>query len=295
MRAIPSLVLALTSFAGCGTTPTLDEHLLTIQTPSFTIQPGEEKFFCYYTSLPVAESSGVHRVTSHMTPGSHHMIVFKTTAPLEAEGTFKECTNFGAGMDLQTIPVWLYASQTPDNEIVMPDNVGIALAPNQPVIVNMHYVNQTEQAITADVHVEMEKFLSGVDFIEAHAYVTFNTKINVPAGGTGSASGSCDIDPTHKFVMMSTHSHKYTTSAHVFNGPEMVLETLDWAHATVQQWDQPFFQFSTSRLDYKCDYHNTTNMPLTTGESAISNEMCMAVGLHFPATRDTFCLNSQVF
>lgn len=288
------LVVALTApLTACGTSdPVLDEKLITIQTPSFTLQPGEEKFYCLYTTLPVDQDSGVHRVASHMTPGSHHMIVFKTKTQLEADGTFKECSNFGAGDNMSNIPVWLYASQTPDNEVVMPENVGIALTAHQPVIINMHYVNTTDAPMTAQVNIEMERYAPTFHFTEAHAFITFNTKINVPAGGTGSAGGTCQIDPIWNFVMMSTHSHQYTTAAKVYDGSSMVLETLDWAHATVARFEQPYYNFASGNVTYQCDYHNTTNMPLTTGESAISNEMCMAVGLFFPATRDTFCLNS---
>jgi hypothetical protein len=34
---------------------------------------------------------------------------------------------------------------------------------------------------------------------------------------------------------------------------------------------------------------------ITVGESAELNEMCMAVGYYFPATSQTFCLNSFTF
>jgi hypothetical protein len=196
------------------------------------------------------------------------------------------------GSGLQDIPVWLYASQDPDQEVAMPDGVGIAIGAEQPVIVNMHYINQTEAPITADVHVELTTYAPGVDFTPAHAYVTYNTKINVAPGAIGSAGGTCEVDPAAKFLSLSTHSHRYTTSARVFDGASMVLETLDWEHATVRRFDQPYYQFSTGKLDYHCEYHNTSDQPLETGESAIANEMCMAIGLYFPSHGDTFCINS---
>jgi hypothetical protein len=294
VKRIAPLAAAIVTCVACAKpTDPLDGDVIAIQTPSFTIQPGEEKFYCYFTSLPATSDTGVYRFTSSMTPGSHHMIVFKTKTAQAADGTFGECDGFGQGSGLADIPVWLYASQNPESELVMPDGVGVALAASQPVMVNMHYVNTTDAPITANVNLELDTFAPGAKYTEAHAYITYNTKIDIPAGAVGMVSGSCDVDPATQFIMMSTHSHKYTMSAKVMDGATQVLETLDWQHATVQQWEAPFFSFASGKLDYSCQYRNTTTMPLTTGESALANEMCMAVGLQFPATGDTFCLNSQ--
>jgi hypothetical protein len=286
-----SLLLAL-AVAACGDDPAPGETI-TFETPSFVLQPGEEKFYCYYTTLRNAEKTGVYRMSSSMPPGSHHMIVFKTRTEKAADGTFAECENFGMGDGgLADLPVWLYASQLPENETVMPEDVGIAVAVNQPVIVNMHYINQTDEPITANVHVQLDTFAPGRSYTEAHAFITFNDEIDVPPGAMGSAGGTCNVPADAQFILMSTHSHKYTTSARVRDGGAMVLETLDWEHATVGQWRAPYYTFASGKLEYRCEYNNTTNQPLRTGESAIANEMCMAVGVYFPAVGDTYCLNS---
>jgi hypothetical protein len=294
MRAA-ALCLMIFALTACSNDDeTVTGETLTIDTPSFTLQPGEEKFYCYYTTLPTAEATGIYRMASSMPPGSHHMIVFKTRTALEPDGTLAECENFGMGPGGFTdIPMWLYAAQEPEEGFTMPDDVGIAIAAGQPVIVNMHYINQSDAPLTANVHVELGTFKPGFTFTPAHSYVTFNTQINVPAHATGSAGGSCDVSPDAKFVFMSTHSHKYTTRAQVHDGDRMVLETKDWAHATVAEWPAPdHYSFGSGKLNYRCDYNNTTDQPLRTGESAIANEMCMAVGVTFPAHGDTFCINS---
>jgi hypothetical protein len=293
--AAPLLSLALAStLAACSDAPesTVGETI-TIDTPSFTLQPGDEKFYCYYTTLPNAEATGIHRMASSMTPGSHHMIVFKTRTPQMPDGTFAECQNFGMGSGgLANIPVWLYAAQNPEVQYTMPDDVGISIAPSQPVLVNMHYINLSDQPITANVHIDLEAYKPTHTFTQAHTYVTFNTEIDVPAGAQGSAGGTCDVSPDAKFLFMTTHSHKYTTRAQVLDGDTMVLETRDWAHATVESWGSPYYSFASGKLGYRCDYNNTTTEPLRTGESAIANEMCMAAGVYFPAHGDTFCINS---
>lgn len=284
--------LAALTAAACSEDPAAPGETLTIDTPAFTLQPGDEKQYCYYTTLENAEAIGVRRIASSMTPGSHHMIVFKNRGEARPDGTLEECETFGAVRGLADIPVWLYAAQDPETELVMPQDVGVAIAARQPVIVNMHYLNLSDAPLTATVHVELEAYKPSFTFTPAHTFVTFNTEIDVPPGAQGSAGGSCDVSPETKFVLMSTHSHKYTTSARVLDGDQTVLETRDWAHATVGRWDAPYYSFTSGKLDYRCEYTNTTAQPLRTGESAIANEMCMAVGVQFPAHGDTYCINN---
>jgi hypothetical protein len=285
-----SLLLAVTA---CSDDPPVAGETIVIDAPAFTLQPGEEKFYCYHTTLPNAAPTGIYRMSSRMTPGSHHMIVYKVRTPKAPDGTLEECEDFGTGSGgLTDIPVWLYAAQDPEVSSEMPKDVGMNIEANQPVVVNMHYINLSDVPLTANVHVELEAYHPAHAYTEAHAYITFNTEIDVPPGATGSAGGTCDVPAGAQFVTMSTHSHKYTTSARVRDGDRLVVETLDWAHATVERWDAPYLTFASGKLDYRCEYNNTTNQRLRTGESAIADEMCMAVGVYFPARGDTFCINS---
>jgi len=57
----------------------------------------------------------------------------------------------------------------------------------------------------------------------------------------------------------------------------------------------PFYTFSTNQLTYECTYNNTGPNAATTvvdGPSAVTNEMCMATGYYFPATKPLLCLNN---
>jgi Copper type II ascorbate-dependent monooxygenase, C-terminal domain len=38
---------------------------------------------------------------------------------------------------------------------------------------------------------------------------------------------------------------------------------------------------------YSCAYTNTTSAPVLVGETAASNEMCMAIGYYYPASTAT--------
>jgi hypothetical protein len=111
-------------------------------------------------------------------------------------------------------------------------------------------------------------------------------------------SGDCDVPADANFFLMSTHSHKRTTEALAARSDGMMLvDTTDWEHATISRWAAPqFLTFAAGeKLHYQCSYKNDSSNTITDGESAEKNEMCMAVGYYFPATSDTFCLNSSVY
>ena len=62
-----------------------------------------------------------------------------------------------------------------------------------------------------------------------------------------------------------------------------------------KRWDGPFYQFASGRVTYACTYDNkgsNANRTVTSGSSAETDEMCMATGYYFPATKSLFCLDS---
>src|SRR5687767_8320680 len=99
MRRLLSVLPVICFAAACGDNEVVFEPLMVIDTPSFTLQPGEEKFYCYFTSLPATEAVGIRRAASSMPEGSHHMIVFKTRERVAPDNTFGECDDFGGMME----------------------------------------------------------------------------------------------------------------------------------------------------------------------------------------------------
>jgi hypothetical protein len=92
---------------------------------------------------------------------------------------------------------------------------------------------------------------------------------------------------------MSTHSHRFTTEDKVYDGTSMLVDTTDWNHPTITTWNPaPYYQFSSGMLTYTCSYSNSTSSAVQQGQSAQTNEMCMAVGYFFPATTPKICASS---
>src|SRR5262249_49286170 len=161
-------------------------------------------------------------------------------------------------------PVFAYGSQTPHNEMAMPDGIGVQLGAAQPVMVQLHYINTTQATLTAQVNLEIEPFDPGVAYTPANVFFTFNTHIAIPPMGTAKASGSCDVPKGAHFFAMTTHSHKYTVEDQVHDGSTLLVDTKDYAHPTVTEWmTAPNYEFTSGKLDYSCSYSNPTSNFIT--------------------------------
>ncbi len=262
-----------------------------IVTPEITLAPGEEKTYCYYTTVPVDADVAVKRWESHMTPGSHHLILYFTATEVQPDGTLTEDCGGGVG----GVPVWTYSTQSADDELNMPTDVGMKVAAGQKAYVQMHYLNAGESELRANVRVKGEAYARGASYIPAAPFITFNTGIHVPPGESSSVEGSCAVPADAKFFVMGTHAHRFATRTEVHDGSSMIFESEDWEHPGGLEWlAEPFYRFQ-SELRYRCEYYNFTSQPVRTGDSAATDEMCMAVGYFFPApTGAKFCLDSNV-
>jgi hypothetical protein len=264
-----------------------------IITPEMTFAPGAEETWCYFTTIDAGRDMGIKRWQSRMTAGSHHMIMYFYDGALPvAEGTLTRDCNITGGGGIP--PTWTYASSQVDGNSYMPDGVGMTVKASQAAVVQMHYFNSSDSELVAHVTINGHAYAEGTAYQKASPYITFNTQINVPPGQDSSVTGTCAVPSGAKFFLMSTHTHRFGTLTRVSDGSQMILESTDWEHPeTLEQTDAPFLEFQNS-LTYHCEYHNFTNQTVTTGDSAETDEMCMAVGYFFPATGPVFCLNSLV-
>lgn len=257
-----------------------------IQTPDIEIAPGEEVTYCYYTTIDIDDTVGVKKWSSTMAQGSHHLIVYFSDEQLYPDGTVTEDCG-GAG-----IPYWTYSAGTPEYENPMPDGVGMTVNAQQHLYVQLHYLNtHPSNPITANAEIVGEYYPPGEEYIPASAYITFHTGISIPPNGTASVTGTCTPPAGVNFFTLSTHAHKRATRTEVRDGSAMVFESFDWEHPGATDWRTDPYIFD-GNLVYTCEYQNDLDQTVTTGDSAATDEMCMAVGYFYPAPGGPeFCLS----
>ena len=185
-------------------------------------------------------------------------------------------------------------------KFAMPKDIGMTVQGGQPAFIQMHYLNATDKVLPVRVSLNATTYAAAETFTPASAFVTYNSNINIPGGtpatpGMASAGGSCNVSSDAKFFTMSTHAHKQAVKTQISDGAQMLFSSTDWEHPGGRTFaEAPFYSFTSGKLTYQCDYKNPTGRPIQDGDSAVTEEMCMAIGYFFPATRPTFCLNSAV-
>jgi len=276
-----------------------------VVSPPITIHPGEEVTYCYYFHTPNTETMSIKRWASSMTPGSHHMIMYTTTTDAMPPGTISTegCGGFGGN----NVPSWTYAAQTPVAEVALPTDdgtgkpLGQEIAPGTPAYFQMHYLNATDSDIQANVTLNAEAMEAGAVYTKTAAFVTYNSQISVPPHAMGDVeSMTCNVPANTKFWSMSTHAHKQAVKTTVKDGTAastaIAFTSTDWEHPGATTWmTSPFYSFASSKLTYECIYDNTGSNAgdtVVSGPSALTNEMCMATGYYFPATKPLVCLNN---
>jgi hypothetical protein len=282
-----------------------EEPAVRLESPEIDIPQGAEITYCWYFRALNTQKLAIHRWESTMSPGSHHLILFTSMNDIKPPGTVST-VNCGAGASLSSFPTWMYSAQTAKAEMALPADDGegkplaMELAPNQSGFIQLHYNNRGDTTIKAQVTVNGYALAESVAYTRTAAFVTYNDKISIPPMATGDIEAmTCNVPATSKFWMMSTHSHKQSVRTAVLDGMPgtgtKVFESTDWEHPGESRWDGPFHTFQSGKLTYECEYNNPYNRTITDGDSAQSDEMCMASGYFFPATRPVFCYNQTTF
>jgi len=249
---------------------------------SISVAPGQEQFLCYYKTIP-GSGTDVGGFRSWMTKGaSHHFIVFQGSGGID--GSVQSCA-FGSG-------AWIYATSKSGMLVGMdmPPTVGLPFGAGTSIVLNMHLVN-TGVTVGKPVVKLNVLYAKDVKFKAAAAYSALspNLQINVPPLGTQTVSGSCSVPAGSKFFLWTTHTHKFATNVdvnYVSGGQSTkIVNTTDWESPGTHIWGPTDF-LTTKAGDsfrYSCTYKNPNTFAVTFGETAASNEMCMAIGYFFPA------------
>ena len=239
-----------------------------------------------------------------MTPGSHHMIMFTTASDVQPVGTVSSAQCGVGGSNAQNIPAWQYAAQTPTAELVLPTDdgagkpLGQEITANTPGYIQMHYLNATDAPIKVHVTLNAEAYDAGATYTKTAPYITFNGNLNIPDGSVDlPQTQTCSTPAGTKFWLLSTHAHKQAVKTSVINGmptsTDVAFTSTDWEHPGTKAFmAAPFYTFSGDKLTYECRYTNHTGRTIQTGDSAVTDEMCMATGYYFPATKARICYNN---
>lgn len=257
---------------------------VTITMDSFEIPAGGEVFKCQNFANPFGGDAEVSLFESHMTPGSHHLLLFyqdgATNGPLE------DCS----GLEFTATP---YSTQLPDDSLGFPAGVAAAVPASTGLRIQSHYLNTTGSPITAEVKVTFHLAKPGT--VTDHAGVMFvvQPKIFVGPNSTQEVSYDCTVPVDMSVMKTASHMHKHGTHFTSTVAGQTLYETDVWDEPTPAFFDPPRALKAGDPLHFACTFQNNSAGFLTFGESAESNEMCILVASFYPVPAGKTTLNCK--
>lgn len=266
-----------------------------IQLPSETLAPGDEKVPCYIFPLDVKGTShivGGGKLT--VGGGMHHGNI--VTRPKTGEG-FRPCPaddqtgQFGgeATAILKGGAV-LFASSTQiegEEWQRFPDGMGYPIKEGFEIVASMHYLNVSDQPM--EVAPSYEWFTVDEASVE-HLLGPFAWVLNgweIPPKSDVTATGTCNVlGPTH-LVQVLPHMHRMgkAFTASLLGGEHDGTRFLDSPgydpeKGVLLEYDPPLDLSVADRFDFSCEWQNTLDKTLVEGIG--DNEMCILFGYAYP-------------
>jgi hypothetical protein len=250
-----------------GTVGSSDEATLVMQ--PFNVDPGSEVFVCQSFLNPFGETALIREFESHMSAGSHHLIVnYEEAAP--------------SGLDIQPCsglipPTGPFATQVPDDKYTYQEGIAAPLDAKNVIQIVSHYLNTGSQTISPTVTVTLRR-LPGGSIVRAATMLTMAyLNIDIPAHQTVTISTYGGLSENAEMLWLLPHMHSRGRHFQVTLGetnPVTIFETNDWESAP-HRFDPPQPLRADERVNYSCTWVNDTSDTLTFGESAAKNEMCL--------------------
>jgi hypothetical protein len=245
-----------------------DPNTVTLGSDTYTLQPGDEKFYCYTMTLP--KDVVVTGFTPSYGQATHH-IVFAQTLALEPDG-FSECDVF-----FKTTWAPLFVGGVGTTPLELPAGSGMALTSGTQILLQLHILNASAAPVTGSTSITMQLAADPTaPYTPAGIYGLDDETINIPAGAVGfQQSMPCTIDKPLNVFAYFGHMHRLGTQISVTrNGQPLIGENWDF---DVQPTTATTLTLNPNdQLELTCTYSNTTTNAVTFGEST-KNEMCVFV------------------
>jgi hypothetical protein len=256
-----------------------------------TVPAGAEEFRCIYAQLPAdRDVVNVDHVESHYTPGSHHLLAYRsnlTSIPEEARGVW-DCSD---GLWQINMRGSYYEAQRPNEEHKLPKGIAHKFQPGEVLIIQAHYINPTEKELAA--HVEMTLHPTDPKGVEQEAGTIFFNNINilVPAHGTAKSNMRCELPTDIQLALLWSHMHERGVHFVVETDDEAAAKALgtlyeedDWAEPDQRAYpnDSSGVLHAGSHINFSCTFENPGEATYVFGQSAHDNEMCILHGMYWP-------------
>jgi hypothetical protein len=266
-----------------------ESNVINFSSESYTLKPGEEKYYCYTMRLPADKDVVLTKFVPTYGQGTHH-ILFSQTLATEPDG-FSDCNVL-----IKTTWLPLYAGGLNSGPLSAPEGAGFKplAAKNQQLIMQLHLQNATTKDITDKTSMRIEYADPAKITVAAGIFGYDNRTIDLPPMMAGTQTTfSCMMDKKLDVFAVLPHMHKRGKKIELFRGANIGEEKL--FEAVWNFDDQPVTPLKVTvnpgdRIHLRCTHDNPTDTTITYGESS-DTEMCAAVFYYTPYTSVDGCIN----
>jgi hypothetical protein len=259
-----------------------------------TVPPSEEKTVCIVVPLGNTEDFLVHGYDATLAPGSHHLILYQTNEALRA--TPSPCVPF-AGIALGTDTPLVFVNKLQENW-AFPDDIAQRVPANARVKIEAHYINPSASTLQGQGAVTLHgEPASQASSLQEASFIFWGTvKIDIPPNASWSTGPlfQSGIAGTH-LLNITTHQHRLGTGIQVWESSQagqagaQIANDRSWSNPSWRTLEPQFDFDGTNGLTFQCDWTNTTDQTVTSGESAL-DEMCFVGGYYYPGKKLDFCV-----
>jgi hypothetical protein len=109
--------------------------------------------------------------------------------------------------------------------------------------------------------------------------------MNSTAAGCVSAQAqkTCKLPWDVNLIQSSGHMHRHGTSFVATANGRTLFQSTAWSDVPPQLYDQPLALAAGTDVTFTCSYDNPGTTPLSYGESALTDEMCILSAQFYPA------------
>jgi hypothetical protein len=354
-RALPPLLLATLPLTACGddAAPTPDAHPAAdaaptdaswtdwtlpdpgaggfkFETDTFPVAAGQEIQRCYFVAVPDVNNGqplNIGRIETAINPGSHHMNVFRVKTIVNLDGAPGTMVENGECFKSANWADWPLVANSqnssagdPYTDWTLPTDVAHKFMPGEKLMIQVHYVNATDQPTPFQARAGIAFFKSpSANPQELGTLFATQQSIRVcQSNPNPSYSGACSFGNTPVTIIASNgHFHS--------RGKEFQIFTWDGLTTTQpppadrfydsQAWDEPPMLRDLSvpvpagsGVWWTCDFQWSAPLPPTTcadvnaadkqmqndccytfGPKVETSEHCNAFVYYYPKVNDVLC------
>jgi len=307
--AFVALLVSVVGFLACGEGKTAPGGVPAGTTYSLTFGPvtlqgGQEQTQCIV--LPLGNPSSVHINQIHdvLSQGSHHMIVYESSDTTPSPTPF-DCQPFVDTLD-PTKGQTLVVTQKKDDTLTLPPGVGMTLAVNQMIRIELHMINASADPIQVQGTTSFVTMADADYQNEAGFLFIGDPDISIPPNSSIQLGPIFFALPTDyaqsQFFAITGHEHQLGTDVTVNvassatdpGTPVYDVQGWLWSEPATVQADPPFTVPEGGGFNFTCNWTNTTDETVSFGESA-EDEMCFFWAYYYPSLGSRVCMHTAQY